>query len=126
MRLLTFAATKKGAAPRVGVMLDDRRLVPLAEYTALVALLKRARRWECSGLLVHSDSELMVRQLTGAYKVKSSGLKAFHRRAAAALRELGFPVEILHVPREMNREADRLSVWNDPRGVYAHCFCELK
>ena len=81
----------------------------IAEYTALLTLLDRVRTLACSRLVIHSDSELMVRQLTGAYKVRSNGLKAYHRRATAALRDLGFPVEILHVPREMNREADRLA-----------------
>ncbi|HEX9006213.1 MAG TPA: reverse transcriptase-like protein, partial [Bacteroidota bacterium] len=60
-------------------------------------------------LIIHSDSELMVRQLTGSYKVKSAGLKPHHRRARAALAALPFPVEILHIARELNRDADRLA-----------------
>src|SRR4030067_1895160 len=47
----------------------------IAEYTALAACLKLVKKTECDHLVVHSDSELMVRQLNGQYKVKDVGLK---------------------------------------------------
>ena len=71
----------------------------------------------CSQLVIHSDSELMVRQLTGKYKVKNANLKEFHRRAKEKLAEMPFPVEIRHILREMNSEADRLA----NLGIDQHC-----
>ncbi len=81
----------------------------VAEYRALLALLDRVREMPCSQLIVHSDSELMVRQLTGKYKIKSPNLKEYHRRATEKLAGMPFPVEIRHVLREENSEADRLA-----------------
>ncbi len=81
----------------------------VAEYVALLTLLERVRSMTCRRLIIHSDSELMVRQLAGSYKVKSAGLKPHHRRAREALAALPFPVEIKHVTRELNRDADRLA-----------------
>jgi ribonuclease HI len=80
-----------------------------AEYTALITLLERARPFQCTRLIVHSDSELMVRQIAGQYKVKDQALKTLHRRAAALVKGLPFPVDLRHVPREQNSEADRLA-----------------
>ena len=81
----------------------------IAEYSALVALLKRARRWKCTRLVVHSDSELMVRQINGQYRVKDEVLRGFHAQVTKLLAGVSFPVEILHVSRGENREADRLA-----------------
>jgi ribonuclease HI len=81
----------------------------IAEYTALIALLKRARRWECTRLLVHSDSELMVRQMTGVYRVRDAVLRKLHEQATRLLAALPFPVEMIHVARAANSEADRLA-----------------
>lgn len=80
-----------------------------AEYEAFLTLLDRVREMPCSQLIVHSDSELMVRQLTGKYKIKSPNLKEYHRRATEKLAGMPFPVEIRHVLREENSEADRLA-----------------
>jgi ribonuclease HI len=80
-----------------------------AEYEALITLLERMRPITCSRLIIHSDSELMVRQLTGKYKVKDAGLKECHRRAAALLAAQAFHTVLRHVPRAMNRDADRLA-----------------
>jgi ribonuclease HI len=80
-----------------------------AEYTALITLLERMDGIECEKLIIHSDSELMVRQLSGRYKVRDAGLKVFHRKAAALLRRQPFTTELRHVPREQNHDADRLA-----------------
>jgi probable phosphoglycerate mutase len=59
-------------------------------------------------LKVYSDSELLVRQIEGVYKVKSPDLKPLHERARALVAQLeAFTIQ--HVPRERNREADRLA-----------------
>ena len=79
----------------------------LAEYTALVRALERARELGAERLIVHSDSELLVKQMNGEYRVKNPDLRVLYDRA----RELGGQfkqVVIRHVPREQNSGADRL------------------
>ena len=79
----------------------------VAEYYGLIAALDAARERGVSRLRVESDSELLVRQMQGQYRVKSPDLKPLHERAIKLSR--GFEhFEIVHVPREKNREADRL------------------
>lgn len=81
----------------------------VAEYTAVETLLERASSLSCARMIIHSDSELMVRQLTGMYRVKDAGLKPHHARAVALMKSLPFPCTVTHIPREENREADRLA-----------------
>jgi ribonuclease HI len=81
----------------------------VAEYTALLACLKNAPKTECTRLIVHSDSELMVRQLQGSYKVKDPGLKALFVKVQRLLDAAAFEFEIKHVRRELNKEADELA-----------------
>jgi len=79
----------------------------VAEYRGLVAGLESAARFAARPLVVCLDSELVVRQMTGEYKVKNQGLKPLHaaaRRAAAAAGEVRF----VAVRREENERADRL------------------
>ena len=79
-----------------------------AEYRALLAALDFATSKGYRRLKVLSDSELLVRQMRGEYKVKSDGLKPLWERARRAA--LGFESwTIRHVPREENRESDRLA-----------------
>jgi alkylation response protein AidB-like acyl-CoA dehydrogenase/ribonuclease HI len=80
----------------------------VAEYRALLAALEYARQHGVRRLRVNSDSELMVRQMQGRYKVNSPDLKPLYSQArewAAGLQHFS----IKHVPREENREADRLA-----------------
>jgi len=81
----------------------------VAEYTAMETLLERARSLECARMIIHSDSELMVRQLNGQYRVKDRGLKPHHARAVRLMKSLPFTCSVTHIPREENREADRLA-----------------
>lgn len=81
----------------------------VAEYEALLACLKSAAKTKCSRLVVHSDSELMVRQLLGEYKVKDPTLKSMFHRIHRLLDKAGFDFEIRHVSRESNKEADQLA-----------------
>jgi ribonuclease HI len=79
----------------------------IAEYTGLVKALERAKNLGARRVVVYSDSELMVRQMTGQYKVKNEGLIPLYRQAAAFSR--GFEsFAIHHVRREQNKHADRL------------------
>jgi ribonuclease HI len=81
----------------------------IAEYKALIACLKNAPKTKCSRLVVHSDSELMVRQLLGEYKVKDPNLKLMFLKVRRLLAKAPFEFEIKHVGREFNKEADQLA-----------------
>lgn len=80
----------------------------VAEYYALLAALDYAASHGIAGLRVQSDSELLVRQMQGRYKVKSAELKPLYERARKLARQLAY-FTIEHVPRERNREADALA-----------------
>lgn len=80
----------------------------VAEYHGLVAALEYARARGYRALKVSSDSELLVRQMRGEYKVRSADLKPLHERARAIAGALDF-FDIRAVPRERNREADRIA-----------------
>lgn len=81
----------------------------IAEYKALLKCLKTVRNMPCERLVVHSDSELMVRQLNGDYRVKDLTLKRYFQQVHRLLQEAPFQFEIKHVMREQNKEADRLA-----------------
>ncbi len=80
----------------------------VAEYYALLAALDYAVEHTVKALRIRSDSELLVRQIKGQYKVKSADLKPLHERALKLSRQLEYFV-VEHVPRELNREADALA-----------------
>ena len=80
----------------------------VAEYTAAIRGLERAAELGATDVVLRSDSQLLINQLSGRYRVKSEHLIPLHRR----LRELarGFErIRFEHVPRERNSEADRLA-----------------
>ena len=80
----------------------------VAEYAALLAALEFALEAGARSLEVRSDSQLMVRQLQGRYKVKNAGLQPLFRRARQLIGGLErFHIE--HIPREENKEADALA-----------------
>jgi ribonuclease HI len=81
----------------------------LAEYSALLALLKKARTLSCSRLIVHSDSELMVRQMRGEYRTKDREIAKVKDKVTKVLEASTFTFEIRHIPREENTEADELA-----------------
>jgi ribonuclease HI len=79
----------------------------VAEYSGLVAGLSRALELEVNDLEVRSDSELMVKQMRGEYKVKNEALRALNVQAGRIARLVG-EVRYVHVRREKNELADRL------------------
>jgi ribonuclease HI len=81
----------------------------VAEYRALLECLKLAGETGCSNLIVHSDSELMVRQIQGTYKVKDPDLKRYFQEVQQLLAGAPFSFEIRHVAREQNKTADELA-----------------
>jgi ribonuclease HI len=80
----------------------------VAEYFALIAALDYAAGHDIRKLRIRSDSELLVRQMQGRYKVKSPDLRPLHERASKLARALDY-FAIEHVPREENLGADRLA-----------------
>lgn len=80
----------------------------VAEYTALIMALKALAESGVDEAFFFSDSELLVRQVTGVYKIKSPGLLPLAVEAQALRRRLG-RFQIVHVPREQNRRADQLA-----------------
>lgn len=80
----------------------------VAEYTAVIRGLERARELGAAHVLLRSDSQLLINQLTGLYRVKASHLQPLHRQARGLA--AGFDsIEFEHVRRERNTEADRLA-----------------
>jgi len=79
----------------------------VAEYTALIRGLELARAYGVREVEIFSDSELLVKQMRGEYKVKNVELKTLQAEAAAQCRRLGV-VTFTHILRGQNREADRL------------------
>jgi ribonuclease HI len=79
-----------------------------AEYSGLLAALEYALAHGPKALKVISDSELMVRQIKGVYKVRNAALLELYQKAQQLIRQLEW-FQIGHVLRESNREADRLA-----------------
>ena len=79
----------------------------VAEYSGLIAGVRRALELGVSDLEVVSDSELMVKQMRGEYRVKNEALRALSVEAGRLARELG-TVEYRHVRRAHNEMADKL------------------
>jgi len=80
----------------------------VAEYEALLMGLEEVLRSGRRRIRIQSDSELLVRQLNGIYRVKDEKLKTLFQQVTTLLRQLD-SYRILHVPREMNKLADRLA-----------------
>jgi len=80
----------------------------VAEYRALLLALRKARALGARAVTVFSDSELLVKQLKGEYRVRDPKLLALHRKVCAYL-PLFPSFRIEHVMREQNRKADELA-----------------
>jgi ribonuclease HI len=80
----------------------------VAEWTAVLLALEDARRLGATHVDLRMDSELVARQISGIYRVKHPDLKPLHAVVMELLR--GFEAYTVgHVPRELNKDADRLS-----------------
>ena len=80
----------------------------VAEYSGLLAALKWAVAHGITTLHIRSDSELLVKQMKGEYRVKHPGLQPLYEEARTLVRHLG-RVRFEHVRREFNKDADRLA-----------------
>ena len=80
----------------------------VAEYNGLLAALRWAVEQGLGALHVRSDSELLVKQMRGEYRVKNPGLQPLYEEAQSLVRQIG-RVRFEHVRREFNKDADRLA-----------------
>ncbi len=80
----------------------------VAEYTGLIEGLRRCLELGCREVAIFSDSELVIRQLRGEYRVRSGRILPLYRTALELMAKFS-SVELHHLPREMNAEADRLA-----------------
>lgn len=79
----------------------------VAEYKALILALTEAQKLGAAGLVINMDSELVVRQMQGRYKIKEPGLKVLATEALKLIQNFK-NVEFVHVVREKNHLADKL------------------
>jgi ribonuclease HI len=80
----------------------------VAEYNGLLAALQWAIDHDAGRVHIRADSELLVKQMRGEYKVRNPGLQPLYVRARLMVAQLD-DVKFEHVRRELNKEADRLS-----------------
>ena len=80
----------------------------VAEYTAAIIGLEHAVKLRASSVKLYADSELLVRQLNGQYKVRNEGLKPLFAKVKELIAKIG-SVEVQYIPREKNKEADALA-----------------
>lgn len=123
LRLYTDGASRGNPGPAgLGMVIEDGEGMRLwgghryvgtvtnnrAEYLALIEGLRKVAEWKPDRLEVFMDSQLVVEQVTGRYKVRNADLQPLHRQAQVLLQ--GFPaVSVRYVPRERNRSADALA-----------------
>jgi len=123
LRLYTDGAARGNPGPAgLGMVIEDDQGMRLwggcryvgsatnnrAEYLALIDGLRKVAEWKPDRLEVYMDSELVVHQVAGRYRVRNAGLEPLHRQVKELLGT--FPeVAVRHVPRERNRGADALA-----------------
>jgi ribonuclease HI len=129
--LYTDGASRGNPGPAgAGVLLLDEKGRPIlelnrflgkatnneAEYQALIAGLEAAEKLEITRLRIFLDSELVVKQLRGEYRVRNPRLQPLFDEVASRLQRLS-SYGIMHVPRERNEKADRLANEAVDRGL---------
>ncbi|TRZ82386.1 reverse transcriptase-like protein [bacterium] len=79
-----------------------------AEYSALIYAMKHINRYHPEKVCFYSDSELMIRQMKGEYKIKNSGIQKLFLEAWNRKIDMKSKIEFIQIPREQNKEADAL------------------
>ena len=102
-RLLNKPCKDIAISEYIGIVTNN-----VAEYSALIRGIREARALGVKRIAVFLDSELLVKQLKGVYRVKSSMLKPLWEDARTLLRQFDY-YTITHVRREFNKEADFLA-----------------
>jgi ribonuclease HI len=90
---------------RIGMATNNQ-----AEYRALIAALERAIELNAKEIHLESDSELLVRQINGRYRVKNPTLRSLYQKVLQLRNKLDC-LTIVHIPRQQNAEADKLANW---------------
>mmetsp|Transcript_21898 Transcript_21898/g.42534 ORF Transcript_21898/g.42534 Transcript_21898/m.42534 type:complete len:212 (+) Transcript_21898:242-877(+) len=80
-----------------------------AEYHGLVVGLQEARQKGVPGVVVHGDSQLVIEQLRGNYRVQAENLKPLWRKAVELKKQFPAGVSLVHIDRDRNRRADQLA-----------------
>ena len=80
----------------------------VAEYFSLIYALQEAAILKASKVVVYTDSQLMARQFSGQYKVKEPHVRMLHRLVSHLSKHFS-DCSVIHIPREENKEADRLA-----------------
>ncbi len=80
----------------------------IAEYSALICALEEAKILKAQSLTIYTDSELVFKQVTGQYKVKHENMKTLCNRVKQLIQDFS-SVDLQHVLREKNKEADKLA-----------------
>jgi len=121
--IFTDGASRGNPGPAaIGVTIKDKRgkLIPFisqrigratnnqAEYRAIIAALEEATRLGAKHVDINSDSELVVKQINGEYRVKKATLKPLYQQVKQ-LQGLLQAFTITHIPRRQNIEADKLA-----------------
>jgi ribonuclease HI len=101
----------KSVGRHIGVSTNN-----VAEYKALLACLELVKEYENPKVTVYSDSQLLVNQLKGIYRVKNPHLKTLFIRSLKIIRAGRIDFEICYIPRGKNKDADRLA----RQAVYLH------
>lgn len=80
----------------------------VAEYKAVIRGLEISTELGATGVMLYADSQLLVRQLSGEYKVKNEGLRPLYQQVKELTKNFeNFSAN--HIPREQNKEADKLA-----------------
>jgi len=79
-----------------------------AEYYAIILALEKAANMDFQDIEIRSDSQLIVRQINGQYKVKSPNLKPLFKKVLNLLSNFQ-RTKMIHISREFNKEADKLA-----------------
>lgn len=123
LKIYTDGACSGNPGPAaIGVVIKDERQAELvklsryigtgtnnqAEYRAVIEALREAIKFEATRVTLHLDSELVAKQLTGEYKVKSPVLYPLYTEAASLLNNFA-NLSIIHIKRDNNTEADALA-----------------
>lgn len=124
INLFTDGGSRGNPGPAgCGIFIADENMNPLkrgyrylgettnnvAEYTAVKIGLEKCLEMGATEIVVRADSKLAIEQLSGNYKIKNENLKKIFLEIQDILSDWQGKIEYIHIPREQNKEADRLS-----------------
>ena len=81
----------------------------IAEFSGLLGCLELAEQLHINMITIYSDSQLLVKQLSGEYRIKQPHLQKIHNRIHETAEKADISYEVVHIGREQNKQADRLA-----------------